>query len=514
MTAQRLLSGLLLGLLAVWCVLCLSVFLDEGFRHFVDSSLYILTAKSLAAGEGYVYHGSPFFLRPPALSWVLSFFGPERLGAEALDVLAIHRVIQWSAVLAFAAVAVAMRRLQGPLMGAAVALLVAVSPLSTGAFNKVFSGLPFLALLFAGAACVMPGRDGKQVGWVRGLAGALCLAASLWMRSIGVLILPGLVLGDVFRKEGRRWQGAVLSGVVVALWLPWVLWAGEVAEQAPRPSTQLALFDYQTAMFHVDKRDPASAAVDMDGWIARVMENAAGLAETVDVLVIGTPAGPVPGLPTALVAAALLFTWWRRRSLLDWYAVAYVALMLLYFTFVDRLLLGMLPMIYSALLYSVDALVRRASPADAHPRTPAVAVAAVVTLLLAVGLVRAPDTMSFDMVGSHNWEHVDDVAAEWLRANTEPEASVLYLKAPVLAALSGREVYTYRNLPGTWPQGCPSTDWAIFTPNTSAKDRHERAVREAAGAPLRVPFKWLVPEAAGGYRMVSNDLRVYDLRQP
>ena len=30
-----------------------------------DASLYILTAKSLLAGEGYSYLGQPFIIRPP-----------------------------------------------------------------------------------------------------------------------------------------------------------------------------------------------------------------------------------------------------------------------------------------------------------------------------------------------------------------------------------------------------------------------------------------------------------------
>lgn len=506
MKLARTASWTLVGLLAVWCVLAVSAFVDDRWRHFVDSALYILTAKSLAAGEGYIYQGHPFFLRPPGLSWVLSF-----VGADALDPRSMHQVIAWSAVAAVAAVALAMRRLHGPVTGAAVALLVAMSPLTTGAFNKVFSGLPYLALLFMGAWLVMPDREGRQVGWARGLIGAVFLAASLWMRSIGLLILPGLVLCDLLRKDGRRWQGAVLAAVVVALWMPWTLWASAAAADAPRPSTQLALFDYQSAMFHVDKRDPDSAVVDLDGWTARVVENVAGISETVDYVLTGTSQGPLPGLPTALLAAAVLFAWWRRRSLLDWYAVAYAVLMLLYFTFVDRLLLGMVPMIYSSLLFSVEALARRLTPPEADPRTPALCVTLVSLLLLTVGLLRAPDTMTFDMIGSHNWEHVDDVAGAWVRENTEPDAPVLYLKAPVLAALSGRPVYTYRNLRGAWPKGCPDVDWAIFTPNTPVSDKDEQAVRRRAGEPRKVPCDWLVPEG-GSYRMGRNHLRVYDLR--
>ena len=417
MKIARVLSWTLLGLLGGWYVLCVTSFVDDRWRHFVDSALYVLTAKSLAAGEGYVYQGQPFFLRPPGLSWVLSFVEPDALAPRSM-----HLVIQGSAVAAVVAVMLAMRRLHGSVMGLVVALLVAVSPLTTGAFNKIFSGLPFLALLFAGAWLVMPGRDGRQVGLWRGFAGAVLLAASLWMRSIGLLILPGLVLVDVFRKEGRRWQGAALAAVVFVLWVPWVSWASSAAAEAPRPSTQLGLFDYQSAMFHVDKRDPDSALVDPDGWMARLVENVDGITETVGVVLVGTAEGPFPGLATLLLAAAILFTWWRRRSLLDWYALTYCIVMLLYFTFVDRLLLGLVPMIYSSLLYSVEELSKLWASGDQASRKP----------IYCVGLfkVLAPTRLTeiaVIRVGGAQVQHIQPGAVVWVRRRGRIERHGLFL---------------------------------------------------------------------------------------
>lgn len=506
MKASRVVVWVLTAALAVWCVLTVSVFVGDRFRTFVDSCMYVLTARSLAAGEGYLYQGRPFFIRPPGLAWVLS-----HVVSDPLDPRALHQVIQWFAAGAFVTIALAMRRLHGATIGAAVALLTATSPLATGGFNKVFSGFPFLLLLFLGAWLVLPDREGRQAGWPRALAGAVVIGVASWVRSVGLLVLPGLVLADLLRRDGRRWQGAALSVVVVLVGLPWTLWAASVKAEAPRPATQLALFDYETAVLRVDKRDPDSPFLDLDGWSARMSSNVSSIVDSLDVLLTGSTEFPLRGLPSALVAAALLFTILHRRSFLDAYVAVLAAIILTYYAFIDRLLLSMAPMIYSSLLYTADVLARRFTPTSADPRTPGVVVAAVAGLLFVTGAVQAPNTMAFDEA-SANWEEPDHVAAAWVRENTAPDTPVLYMKAPVLAALSGRPVYTYRNLPGTWPEGCPDVDWAIFTPNTSEQDPHERAVRRVAGPPRPIPCDWVVPTKDGGTRTVQAALRLYDLR--
>ena len=47
---------------------------EPRFRPEWDSALYLLTAQSLAEGDGYRYLGEAFFLRPPGFSYALTFF--------------------------------------------------------------------------------------------------------------------------------------------------------------------------------------------------------------------------------------------------------------------------------------------------------------------------------------------------------------------------------------------------------------------------------------------------------
>jgi copper resistance protein B len=72
MTRDRLVFVVVLTALVAWSVACVTVLVEDRFAEFVDSAIYMLTAKSLVAGEGYSYLGSPFFVRPPGTSALIA----------------------------------------------------------------------------------------------------------------------------------------------------------------------------------------------------------------------------------------------------------------------------------------------------------------------------------------------------------------------------------------------------------------------------------------------------------
>lgn len=74
---ERLVRAFRLGgpllVLAVYALVAIVFGAESRWRPEWDSAIYLLTAASLEAGEGYRYLGEPFFLRPPGFSWLLSF---------------------------------------------------------------------------------------------------------------------------------------------------------------------------------------------------------------------------------------------------------------------------------------------------------------------------------------------------------------------------------------------------------------------------------------------------------
>lgn len=498
MPDRKLVSRILLGLLATWLLLALTAWHETSWRHSVDSAIYLLTAKSLSLGEGFQYLGRPFFVRPPGLSWLLAPMVDTPFAAGQVGDLNLF--VQASYALAMLGVLLVLRRLHGALWGTAITLLAAVNPLVVDGFNEVLSEFPSMALLFFGLALLMPGRDGARAPLGRAVPGALLIGASLWFRSVGLLALPAIGLAELLRRGDplprRLGRGALLCGLVLACIAPWMLESGRRAEAAPRPSTQLLMFDYGTAMFRVNPSDPSSAQLGLDDWVARVSANASDISGSVARVALGSASGregqprhDVPDdrervgiapLLAGLAALVLLITALTRRHVVDFYALAYAALLLLYFTYVDRLLLPLVPLLLSALFHTLDLLGRRLGP-RARQALPAGFAAA----LLLSSLLAFPEAVSASEKKQQNFR-ADRQVARWVDANLPADAELLYEKGSILSLLSGRRVFTYRNLPGPWPEGCPPVDWALFGP------RHLDSATEAsvaAAARESRPFK-------------------------
>jgi 4-amino-4-deoxy-L-arabinose transferase-like glycosyltransferase len=461
--SQRLLTGLLIAALGAFATLTVVVFLDDTFRAYVDSAIYILCAKSLAAGEGYLYQGRPFFVRPPALSWLMTPFV-----ADPIDYRTLNLIIQLFVAGTFLTVALAMRRLHGLLLGLVVTLLFAINPLAVAWQNIILAEYPFMLLFFGGAWLVMPRKPGEAASWRRGLLGAVLMSASAYFRSTSLLAVPALVLVDVFRKGSGRWRGVVFAAVLLGLHLPWMIWSGQQADQAERPSTQLKMFDYPTALFRVDTRDPDSAYASIGDWRDRFVTNFNGITGTLGVVLLGQRGvGGGSTFLTLIVAGAMIFTWLSRRSLLDWYMMSAGAFLFLYFIYVDRFLLPLLPLILSSLLYTAQKLGEWSARQIGDPR------AARLVVLILVGLIAVPSFAGMERALRYPaaraaTDHADRQTGAWLAENTPPDAVILSDRQAIVSVLSGRLVWGYRNLVGPGLAGVPRFDYAVMGPSRLA----------------------------------------------
>lgn len=476
--------------LAVWALLCLLVFAEEVWRPYIDSAVYILGAKSLAAGDGYSYLGETFFQHPPGLSVLLLPFVGERV-----DFAGMNRFIQFCAAGSFVAIALALARRQGAAVAALVALLFALNPLAVRAQNIVLTEYPFLLLFFLGAWLVTPRRGTDRVGWVAGVFGAVLIAASIHLRTVALIALPALVLAGLFRRGGRSWQGAGLAALALALSLPWMLHAGAAADRAP-PTTQFKAIDYSTAMFRVDGQDPTSALVGLDVWGDRVATNAANLSATVGRVFLGGMGGGTAVVFTLLLAAALVFTWLDRRSMLDWYAMGSVAVLLTMYFYDDRFVLPVLPLLISALLHACWRVGRALSPS---PNGRAVYVAVASLLLVFVGASGMSEARAEPANRLAN-RAADEQLAAWLLENTASDAHVLADRAPIVSVLGERRVYAWRHLPGGAEAEWPDVDWAVLGPGrVPFEPRLRRTAISETSLKVKLPDR-------------TRTLRVYRLR--
>ncbi len=426
-----------------YLVLCF-LLVEPEWRPEWDSAIYLLTAEALSEGHGYTYLGRPFLLRPPGLSAVLTFFHSE----SGFSHVALNRAVALCAVLATLSLYALMRACCGVRFSASVALLFGTSSLAIGRLNWVLSEFPFLLLFFAGlAALEVASRPGRRSVLPVAL-GILALSLAVYVRSAALLAIPGLVLLGCWRARSIR--GALPAVLVCVLASPWFLHSARAQAQLERPSEQLLLSSYTTALLHTDPGDPDSPYVDVSDVFARVKNNGRKLAGELSETVVGVRDPAVAALVLAMVGIGAYARRRKGYTAYDLFSVLYVALLLVYFTTHPRLLLPVLPLVYFNGLWGIRALASGAMPAGARTRGAfgITLIAALALLTLNAAQLRAAaDAEQWRLGGTHRLGEVWDAqrrAAAWLRANTPRDAIAIARAAPILAYLADREVVTYR----------------------------------------------------------------------
>src|SRR5262245_65739030 len=69
---STLLQRAILGAFAVALFASLFYFVHPWYDLTVDGSIFIVTARAIAAGQGYTYLGEPFLVRPPGLPLLIA----------------------------------------------------------------------------------------------------------------------------------------------------------------------------------------------------------------------------------------------------------------------------------------------------------------------------------------------------------------------------------------------------------------------------------------------------------
>jgi hypothetical protein len=197
----------------------------------------------------------------------------------------------------------------------------------------------------------------RRPSWHREVLLGLAIGASAYLRSITVLLVPALILARFLGRERPAADGprrpvfliGRLAVVALTAWLVLLPWQVVKRQNAPPPPADQTLnYSISTAMWHVDPGDPTSERRSLGSILTRIPSRLEQVA-----LVVGSrmqyriPGDPPPSPAVAfgrtafalLLTAGLCIALARRRSAADWFALATLGVVTIYFVFTDRLIL-------------------------------------------------------------------------------------------------------------------------------------------------------------------------------
>lgn len=201
---------------------------------FWDDGVYLIVAKSLAAGMGYRFLDLPG--APPAVhyppGWPALLAVIWKLGPAFPDNVVLLKLVNplLLALGAGLACVYAVRRLGVPPMAAMAASVVFAAALPEIVVAGVLFSEPFffVALMVAFA---LADRAVDGGGWRAALAAGVAAGAVTLIRSVGIALIPAVALALLIAR--RRRESAVAVAGAVATLAPWQLWIARHAHDLP-----------------------------------------------------------------------------------------------------------------------------------------------------------------------------------------------------------------------------------------------------------------------------------------
>jgi len=335
----------------------------------VDGSIYLLTARSLLAGEGYTYLGEPFLVRPPGFSVLLA----PLLAVVGTDFFALNFFVALFGAAGVVLLFFFERARLGFWLALLVALAVWLNPDYERLSTQIMSDVPGVTLLLV---CLLVERWARaKPSWRRELVLGLCIGLSAYVRALLVLLVPAIALSRLLLRSRERdpsWPSFVarrlllFTAVALLVLAPWSI--RNRLQASAEPVEQTWLHSYGVALLHVDPADPSSPLLGPAEILGRIPLRSRLLAS-----VLGSrmqkeykgayePEGAfLPGhaaLALCMLAASLVVLW-RRREPAEIFVFGLLAVIVTYFTFGSRLVLPVYVLGFPALVEVVRDLAAR-----------------------------------------------------------------------------------------------------------------------------------------------------------
>lgn len=411
--ADRTATTALIAVLGVVLVLAVTTIVPE--ISYYDEGVYLVTAKAMAAGEGYrnanLPGEPPQGLYPPvvpallAIGWHIWPVFPQNIHPMKLAMALFGLATLIATYLYLTASAAIGRR-----YAVAAIAMTGLQPMFLRFATQLTSEIPYMFFSMAallGYARFTSSRDARWLGPT--IAG---LVLAMLTRSIGVALLIAMIVDALVRRQVKL--AAVLTGIGACVLLPWTAWSwhARAAYLAYPPEVAANYRGYVVNLVSAGWLAGLHRALLLNalGFVSNWVSWIAPWASTAGVFVI---------VLTMLPVAKRLG---RKPRVHDWYCAAAAVLILLWpWPINDRFVLVIGPFLVAYAIEGLEALAIRAS---AGQRLTAALVSA-----LAVGAIAydARDIAATFRIGALRepiYEQFHETTA-WLKTHTAPEEAIV-----------------------------------------------------------------------------------------
>lgn len=429
-----------------------------------DSGTYITLAQSLAEGKGYSYLGDPHVKYPPGfpllLTPILLLFGKNYLLMRAL--------IAACAVGSIAAAFSLIRKRASFGFALAAAVMTAVCYAMYFEATRVLSDLPYM-FASLGALLAMEryrSKPSRRMFWT-----AIALAAASYsIRIVGFILAPAFALSlliDMKKSaEGDAEEGAKenepiqerlkRAGVVLGVMAVIVcVWMGRNALVKSDEGAELwEAATYERELIVDRATDPTSETINIAEFAARLKRNAVHYINLTASLLTGRKArsGASAYLLAGLACLGWVLSLFRRRGVMEYYAVLYAAVFLVWpANQGERFLVPILPMIFfyaltpfaSLLEWTASRFKTLAGPLFRNISIAVFLTAAAVGFLFSNGSSLSEAVKRERAVPYYQGGTADYMAAFiWVKENAPDDAVLIANRAPYGVITAERPTYT------------------------------------------------------------------------
>ncbi|MFW5785222.1 MAG: hypothetical protein ACOCW1_03460 [Chitinispirillaceae bacterium] len=419
-----------------------------------DSAYYMILAESLLEGEGFTYLNYPCLKIP---------FGFPLLIAPVMhftdNFLILNIFILLFVGIAFFAIYRSFGKTYTPVYALIVAALTAWSSLSLFYAGYVMIEFPFIAFSFLSLYFAL--LYSKRPTLPSGIAAVTFLLASFFLRTVGIALIGGIFVYFLLHRI-KIMKTVRFAALTLLLLIPIGLWivqnrSADVDNEDPVWQLQEFIPSREEAKrFRFD--DPMSSVNGAGDLIRRAVLNGQYYGAITSTVLLGfsfrlkredfeNPSSwsyiTLLGIAALLTLTGFLLSLKQKRTVFDYYFILYMGILMAWSAREPRYILPVLPMLLHYFLTGFSKTVAYISNRVSPRLSPQIAQTAVVlfsVLYLVLNSVQNHQIIKEQHRADYYPYHMKNFlrTADWLKHNTEKDAKVVSVLAPISAYFSKR----------------------------------------------------------------------------